>query len=45
MSRFSAFSMNVNTIDLKLFPTMVEYTSLRENSSSILERDEVLRSL
>ena len=42
MPRISAFSRNVNSINLKLFPHMVEYKSLKEHSTSILERDKAL---
>ena len=46
MPRFNAFSRNVNTINLKIFPTHgAIYTSLRENSESILERAKALRNL
>ena len=46
MPRFNAFSRTVNTINLKNFSTHGGiYTSWRENSTSILERDKALRSL
>ena len=45
MHRFSVFSRNVNTINLRFFSTMVEYISFRENSTSIMKRDKALRSL
>ena len=38
MSRFDAFCRNVSPLVWKFFPHMVEYTSLRENSISILDR-------
>ena len=36
LKKFNAFFRNVNTINLKIF---LFYTSLRENSTSILERE------
>ena len=38
MHRFNAFSRNVNTINLKMFPT-------HDGMASIQERDKILRSL
>ena len=43
MPIFNAFSKNVNTINLKFFPYMAEYTSYRK-STTILERDKALRN-
>ena len=45
MPRFDECSENASAINLKIFPQMIEYTSLRKNSKSILERDKALRSL
>ena len=39
MPRINAFSRNVNSINLKIFPTRGGIKSLRENSTSILERE------
>ena len=45
MPRFNTFSRNVNTINLKIFPTYGGiYKSFRENSTSILERDKAWSS-
>ena len=43
MPRINAFSRNENSINLKIFPHMVEYNSLRENSASILEREREIK--
>ena len=39
MPQINTFSRDVNSINLKNFSTKVEYKSLRENSTSILERE------
>ena len=38
MPRINAFSRIVNSINSKIFPRMVEHKSLKENSTSTLER-------
>ena len=46
MSRVNTFSTSVNTINMKVFLTHGGiYASLRENSTSTMERDKALRSL
>ena len=42
MPQINTFSMNVDSKNLKFFPHMVKYKSLRENSTSILERNKSL---
>ena len=45
MPRFIAFPRNVNTINLEISPIHCGiYTNMRENSTSILERDKAPKS-
>ena len=41
----NAFSRNFSSINLNVFPHMMEYKSLRENSTSILKRDKAIEGV
>ena len=45
MPQINAFSRNMNPINLKIFPHLVEYKHLSENSTTILERDRAPANL